>query len=634
MYKKLFCCGLVLGMLSIAAPAIAAPPDPQLGTAFARETPRLAPCYTGCGGITGAPSSNEGFEQDVVERVNAVRAEQNPPLPPFKRVALLDDAARYHTVDMGTDDYFPSPPGFTGHATYDRNGNNALVYVCACDERVETFYNYIAMAENSAAGYDSPTAVMNGWMSSDGHRSNILSTSNWEIGMGYYADGGSHYYHYWNQDFGRRAGVYPIVINREAAETVNYQVNLYVYGSGDWPEMRLRNNDGAWTDWRAFQTELTWNLPTVIGTHSVWVELRNGSKTTTSSDSIYLSQGYVAPTLSDVPDQFTFTYDSATGQVTPPLSVVTLTNLTSPAAIAWSLATSGSWFTVTPGSGTTPGSFTIAPTTFITNRTATYTGIVTVTATSPADTANPVKHIDLTLQVTAHPVMGDLPDALEFTYRALQDEMTPPAHTLQLENVFTDGPIQWQATTSGNWFTASVLSGQTPAVLVITPTTFITDQLGTYTGEIVVRAISPADTLNAVQRIALGMKVQVPTLGGLPDDLTFVYSIQSGRLRPSSHLLRPLNVGSDDVLHWSISTNAHWLQITPTVGMTPQTFKVTPVDFGTMTIFFYTGTVTVTVDSPTLVGGSPHAIPVTLDVVEVDSLEVYLPLVLRGLGSY
>lgn len=629
MYKKLFCCLMVLGLLSIAAPASAAPPEPQVGAAFVREGTRLAPCYTGCGGVAGVPSSNEAFEQEVVELVNAARAQQNPPLPPFKRAAPLDDAARYHVTDMGVDDYFPSPNDFVSHATYDRDEHNELVYVCACDERVESYYSYMVMAENSAAGYGTPAAVMAGWMASSGHRDNILSTGNWEIGVGYYQGSGT-YYRYWNQDFGRRMGVYPVVINREAAETDNYQVNLYIYGSGDWTEMRLRNNDGAWTSWRAFQTELTWDLQAVIGTHTVWVELRDGSKTTTSSDSIYLTKGYVAPTLGDLPDQITFTYDATTGQLTPPSQVVTLTNITSPAAIAWSLATEGAWFTATPGSGATPGTFTIAPTTFITNQAATHTGVVTVTATGPSDTINPVQHIDLILEVVAPPVMGDLPGTLGFTYRALQDEMTPPAHSLQLANALTADPIQWQVTTSGDWFTVSALSGQTPATLLITPTTFITDQLGMYTGVITVSATAPADTVNPVQHVALSLNVRVPTLGSLPDEVAFAYSIEAGRLRPESRTFTPLNVGSDDVLHWSVSTDSHWLQITPTSGVTPQSFTVTPIDFNTMSIFLYTGMVTVTVDSPTLVGGSPHTMPLTLDVVEVDTVVAYLPLVLRN----
>ncbi|MBN2004539.1 MAG: CAP domain-containing protein [Anaerolineae bacterium] len=629
MVKKLFCCLLVLGVLGVVTPVTAAPPTPQVGAAFVQEGRRLSPCYTGCGGVTGVPSSNEAYEQEVVEMVNEIRLNNNPPLPPLKRAAALDDAARYHATDMGVDNYFPNDP-LVSHATYDRDANKKLLYVCACDERVETYYDFIAMAENSAAGQSTPTDVMNSWMNSTGHRNNILSTSNWEIGVGYY-QGSGDYYRYWNQDFGRREGVYPIVINREAAETDNYEVNLYIYGSGAWDEMRLRNDDGNWTDWQMFQNEFVWGLPQVVGMHTVWVALRRGGQTTTSSDSIYLTKGYVAPTLNDLPDELTFTYDAATGQLTPPLHVVTLTNITSPAAITWTLAAQGTWFAATPASGVTPGTFAISPTTFITNRTATYSGVVTVTATNPDDTANPVQQIDLTLEVIAKPTLGDLPDALSFTYHALQDEMAPPTHSLQLKNVITEDPIQWEVMTSGDWFTASALTGETPATLLITPTMFITDQLKTYTGAIMVTAVSPTTTVNAVQHVALSLDVRVPTLGALPDKVPFVYSIQTGRLRPASYTITPRNVGSEDALQWSVSTDARWAQITPTTGTTPQSFTVTPLDFSTMVIFLYTGTITVTVDSPTLVGGSPYTMPLTLDVVEVDILKVYLPLVLRDL---
>jgi uncharacterized protein YkwD len=62
-----------------------------------------------------------------------------------------------------------------------------------------------AMAENIAMGYDTPEAVVDGWMNSDGHRRNILNCDYNRLGVGYdpgqikdgYA-GGS-----WVQNFGR-----------------------------------------------------------------------------------------------------------------------------------------------------------------------------------------------------------------------------------------------------------------------------------------------------------------------------------------------------------------------------------------------------------------------------------------------
>jgi uncharacterized protein YkwD len=56
------------------------------------------------------------------------------------------------------------------------------------------------VGENIAAGYDSPEAVVAGWMDSDGHCSNIMNGAATLIGVGYYRGGG--YYHYWTQDFG------------------------------------------------------------------------------------------------------------------------------------------------------------------------------------------------------------------------------------------------------------------------------------------------------------------------------------------------------------------------------------------------------------------------------------------------
>jgi hypothetical protein len=128
---------------------------------------------------------------------------------------------------------------------------------------------------------------MNAWMNSPGHLSNILSTNNWEIGVGYYAGSGQYYY-YWTQDFGRRNGVYPLIINREAATTNSKGVSLYIYCTWSGAQMRLRNDSGSWTAWQPYQSTLIWTLNAGIGEHSVSVELRSGSQTATSSDSIYL----------------------------------------------------------------------------------------------------------------------------------------------------------------------------------------------------------------------------------------------------------------------------------------------------------------------------------------------------------
>ncbi len=245
-----------------------------------------APAYTGCGGDF-APPVNAEYEQQVVELVNAERA--NAGLPPLKRAMPLDLAARYHATDMGQDNYFD-------HATHDRVDGQS-VYVCAWDTRVGTYYaNREWLAENIAYGLDTAQRVMQSWMGSAEHRNNILHREMWETGVGY-SEGNSAYRRHWVQDFGRRSGVYPLIINGEAAATDSRVVSLYAYG--DWNEIRLRNNDGAWGDWQTFHNTLTWTLSGASGEQTVWAEMRSGGQRVVSSDSIYFTGS--APTPSPTP---------------------------------------------------------------------------------------------------------------------------------------------------------------------------------------------------------------------------------------------------------------------------------------------------------------------------------------------
>jgi uncharacterized protein YkwD len=58
-------------------------------------------------------------------------------------------------------------------------------------------YDWRTYGENVAYGYPTPESVMAGWMSSPGHKANILNCAFKEIGVGMAKDG-----YYWTQDFG------------------------------------------------------------------------------------------------------------------------------------------------------------------------------------------------------------------------------------------------------------------------------------------------------------------------------------------------------------------------------------------------------------------------------------------------
>lgn len=62
-------------------------------------------------------------------------------------------------------------------------------------------YSYQTVGENIAAGQPSAASVMNGWMNSPGHKSNILNKDFKRIGVGYYKKSSSDYTYYWVQIF-------------------------------------------------------------------------------------------------------------------------------------------------------------------------------------------------------------------------------------------------------------------------------------------------------------------------------------------------------------------------------------------------------------------------------------------------
>lgn len=355
-------------------------------------TGETIPTYTGCGGLT-VLAVRQDYEQAVIDLVNKARNDNN--LPPFKRSDMLVDAARYHASDLAADNYFQ-------HNSYDRVGSN-LVYVCDTFERILSYYfpNWRAMAENIAAGQSDPEWVMRSWMSSSGHRANILSTQTWEIGVGY-ASGGS-YSHYWVQDFGRREGVFPLVINREAATTDSPVVDLYIYG--DWQEMRLRNDNDAWGEWKPFQNQISWVLNSGAGEHTVWAEMKAASRTAASNDVITLSGSASVASLGNLPTSLEFSYSLADGKLYPPYIEIIPLNNGSNDLLEWITSLDGNSFQVSLTSGVTPQPITIVPRDVSSAEVGVYQNTLTVLVSNPSEVLDSPQVIELTLRVTNQPIV-------------------------------------------------------------------------------------------------------------------------------------------------------------------------------------------------------------------------------------
>ena len=124
------------------------------------------------------------YEQEVFRLVNQERTSRG--LRPLTLNSRLTEVARLKSMDMRDNNYF---------------GHNSPTY--GTPEQMLARFGISGYAgENIAAGYATPQAVMNGWMNSPGHRSNILNPNAREIGVGYVAGTStSEYQHYWTQLF-------------------------------------------------------------------------------------------------------------------------------------------------------------------------------------------------------------------------------------------------------------------------------------------------------------------------------------------------------------------------------------------------------------------------------------------------
>lgn len=245
-----------------------------------------------------APSVVESnFEGRVMEIVNMERW-VNGQLAPLKRNNLLDQSSETHSNNMAIREFFAHCDVDTKTMPWDRMSNAGYVWNVA--------------AENIAAGFSTPEAVMQAWMESPGHRANILATNARELGVGYVNQANDTgnvrgdengdcnadqfnqgpFFTYWTQNFGRRNNLFPVVINREALLTQVRTVELYVYGEGWATEMRIRNEDSDWTPWQGFATNIfDWSLSAGNGIKQVTIEIRNSTGTVLSaSDNIELEQ--------------------------------------------------------------------------------------------------------------------------------------------------------------------------------------------------------------------------------------------------------------------------------------------------------------------------------------------------------
>ncbi len=273
-----------------------------------------------------------------------------------------------------------------------------------------------------------------------------------------------------------------------------------------------------------------------------------------------------------------------------------------------------SWLSVTPTSGTTPGSLSISA-----NGTGltpgNYTG--TVVVTSP-NAGNSPATINVTFAVNSGTITATpAPTAAGLTFIQPGGGAAPAAQTITLTG--TPGPINFTAAaitaTGGNWLSVTPASGTTPGTVSISANAG-TLPIGTYTGTVTITA--PGAT-GSPFTYGVTLSVVTPiTITATPSALSFGYTLNA--TAPTAQTVQitaagPPGVGTLATFPFTATAattdGGKWLSVTPTTGTVPGSIAVSIVPTG-LAVGNYTGTVTIASGNQN--GATPATVTVKLAV--------------------
>ncbi|CAM5471825.1 SCP domain-containing protein OS=Streptomyces glaucescens OX=1907 GN=SGLAU_31420 PE=4 SV=1 [Streptomyces glaucescens] len=159
--------------------ATVSPSTPAPATTPSAPKPTASASPSSPGTPQATPTAS-GVAARIVELVNAERGRAG--CSPVKLNATLTKAAQAHSADMAA------------HQNMSHTGSDGS---SPGDRITRAGYSWRTYGENVAYGYSTPEQVMAGWMSSAGHKANILNCGFQEIGVGLAQPG-----NYWTQNFG------------------------------------------------------------------------------------------------------------------------------------------------------------------------------------------------------------------------------------------------------------------------------------------------------------------------------------------------------------------------------------------------------------------------------------------------
>lgn len=272
----------------------------------------------------------------------------------------------------------------------------------------------------------------------------------------------------------------------------------------------------------------------------------------------------------------TLNFSAAVGGPNPAAQSITITSSSGP--LDYTISSNASWLSVTPGTGTTPG--TASASVNLANLSAgTYTATITVKAGN-GSSATATATLNLTqaaTQITVNPA------SLSFT--ATPGGSNPPSQTLNIGS--TGSQLQWSVSASTPRLSFNPASGTTPGT---TKVSIDSSGLSANTFQQFTITVSspgtPAVTVQAGLTITSGGTSNITVS---PANLSF--TAQQGGPAPSTQTININCTGS--TLNWTASSNPSWLSVSPTSGTTPSTATVAVTNTN-MAANTYNGVLTVT----------------------------------------
>jgi uncharacterized protein (TIGR03437 family) len=300
------------------------------------------------------------------------------------------------------------------------------------------------------------------------------------------------------------------------------------------------------------------------------------------------------PTITVAPTSLQFSWQAGAANPSSQTFAVSSSGGTVSASAA---VISGTWLGVTPASGTTPATFTVAvaPTNL---GPGAYNG--TIQVTSPGAVGSPL-NISVTLTVTAAPSIAVTPTSLQYSFQIAGTNPPPQSFT-----VTSTGPsvTASAAVASGSFLSVSPASGTTPATftVAVTPTNL---GPGAYNGTI--QVTSPG-AVGSPLNIPVTLTITAaPGIAVTPTSLQ--YSFQVAGSNPPSQSFTVTSSGPAITVS-AAAASGSFLSVSPTAGTTPATFTVA-VNTAGLAAGTHAGSVAVTSQGAS---NSPQAVNVTLTV--------------------